>query len=81
MLGDGGPRHVAAMRALVEAGADVCQSDRHGQQPPDLAMAKGYADMVRLLEQASMRSPRDAESSAAEHLAVPSRSLSPVRTG
>ena len=50
VLGDGGPRHQATLRALIDAGASLTLADRHGQTPLQLARARGYADMVRLLE-------------------------------
>ena len=50
VLGNGGPRHQATLRALVEAGANLQLTDRHGKTPIDLARSYGYAEMVRLLE-------------------------------
>jgi len=50
VLGNGGPRHQATLKALVEAGANLQLSDRHGKTPLDLARSYGYAEMVRLLE-------------------------------
>lgn len=50
VLGDGGPRHLATARALVEAGANTAISDRQGATPLDLARARGFVDLVRLLE-------------------------------
>jgi hypothetical protein len=55
VLGDGGPRHTATLRALVEAGANVNLPDRAGQTPLTLARARGYDAMVRLLKQAGAR--------------------------
>ncbi len=52
VLGDGGPRHVATLKALVEAGADVNIGDRSGTTPLFLARQRGHAEMVRILEQA-----------------------------
>jgi uncharacterized protein len=52
VLGDGGPRHVATLKALVEAGANVNLPDGHGQTPLTLARRRGYAEMVRVLERA-----------------------------
>lgn len=49
MLGDGGPRHQATVRALVEAGADRSLKDRHGRTALELARERGYAELVRLL--------------------------------
>ncbi|NJM29020.1 MAG: ankyrin repeat domain-containing protein [Rhizobiales bacterium] len=49
VLGDGGNRHTETVRALVSAGADTSIADRSGQTPLDLARARGYAGMVKLL--------------------------------
>jgi ankyrin repeat protein len=49
VLGDGGPRHVETVRALVEAGADAKIADRHGVTPLEHARRRGYAAMVELL--------------------------------
>lgn len=50
VLGDGGRRHMATVRALIEAGADTTIADRQGATPLDLARARGYAEMVGLIE-------------------------------
>ena len=55
ILGDGGPRHIETLRALIEAGANANLADRNGQTPISLARARGYAAMVRLLQQAGAR--------------------------
>ncbi len=55
VLGDGGPRHVATLRALVEAGANVNLADRQGRSPLMLARAHGYREMVRILQEAGAR--------------------------
>jgi ankyrin repeat protein len=55
VLGDGGPRHSETLRALIEAGANVNLADRNGQTPISLARGRGYAAMVRLLQQAGAR--------------------------
>lgn len=52
VLGDGGRRHVATLKALVEAGANVNLSDGHGQTPLTLARQRGYQEMQRILERA-----------------------------
>lgn len=51
VLGDGGPRHVATVEALVKGGADVTIPDREGRTPLQLAEDRGYADIARLLRQ------------------------------
>ncbi len=49
LLGDGGPRHVATLRALIDAGASLALADRQGQTPLALARGKGYNTMVNML--------------------------------
>lgn len=49
VLGDGGPRHQATLQALVEAGASTKLTDRDGRTPLQLAQARGYSEMVRVL--------------------------------
>lgn len=55
VLGDGGPRHVETLTALVEAGANPNLADRGGRRPLALARARGYEAMVRVLERAGAR--------------------------
>jgi len=55
VLGDGGPRHVATLKVLVEAGANVNLSDRNGQTPLTLARRNGYRDMAKILRQAGAK--------------------------
>jgi ankyrin repeat protein len=55
VLGDGGPRHTATLKALVDAGADVNLADRSGSTPLQLARGRGYRDMVAILEKAGAR--------------------------
>lgn len=50
VLGDGGPRHTATLKALVDAGASVNLADRTGTTPIALARGRGYAAMVAILE-------------------------------
>ncbi len=52
VLGDGGARHTATLKALVEAGADVNLPDGRGSTPLQLARNYGYRDMVRILQAA-----------------------------
>ena len=52
VLGDGGARHTEVVRSLVAAGASTRLTDRNGQTPLALARARGYQDMVRILEAA-----------------------------
>jgi len=55
VLGDGGARHQATLKALVDAGASSKLADREGRTPLQLAQARGYAEMVRMLQQAGAR--------------------------
>jgi uncharacterized protein len=50
VLGDGGPRHQRTLAALVDAGANLKLTDRQGNTPLQLANARGYTAMVKLLE-------------------------------
>lgn len=50
VLGDGGPDHQQTLRHLVEAGADPSIADRSGSTPLDLARARGYSEMIMILE-------------------------------
>jgi ankyrin repeat protein len=52
VLGDGGARHQATVRALLDAGADVRLADREGRTPLQLARERGYTAMVGMLERA-----------------------------
>jgi ankyrin repeat protein len=49
VLGDGGPRHVETVRALVAAGADTKIADRNGVTALEHARRRGYAAMMVLL--------------------------------
>lgn len=55
VLGDGGARHLATLKALIDAGANLQLADRAGQTPLSLAKARGYSAMVTLLEKAGAR--------------------------
>ena len=50
VLGDGGPRHQRTLAALIDAGASLKLTDRQGNTPLQLAKARGYTAMVKLLE-------------------------------
>lgn len=50
VLGDGGKRHQDTLRALIDAGANIKIADRNGATPLDLARARGYRDMVEMLQ-------------------------------
>jgi len=55
VLGDGGKNHIACLKALVDAGADVNISDGGGVTPLTLAKRRGYTKMVKILEKAGAR--------------------------
>lgn len=55
VLGDGGPRHVETLKALVGAGASTRLADRNGNTPLRLAQMRGYRNMVEILEKAGAR--------------------------
>ncbi len=55
VLGDGGPRHQATLKLLLDAGASTQLADRSGRTPLQLARGLGHAEMVRLLLAAGAR--------------------------
>ena len=55
VLGDGGSRHVATLKTLVDAGANVNLADRNGQAPLTLARMRGYKEMIAILQQAGAK--------------------------
>lgn len=55
ILGNGGPRHVETVRALIEAGANPRIPDRNGATPLQHAEARGYQRIVTILRQAGTR--------------------------
>jgi uncharacterized protein len=55
VLGNGGPRHLATLQALVNAGANLQLTDRQGNSPLQLAKSRGYAEMVKMLEAAGAK--------------------------
>jgi uncharacterized protein len=55
VLGDGGPRHVSTLKALVSAGANLDLADRSGATPLALARRRGFSEMASVLEQAGAR--------------------------
>ena len=55
VLGDGGPRHQACLRALLDAGASTALADRAGRSPLALARERGHAAMVTMLQAAGAR--------------------------
>jgi len=55
VLGDGGKRHIATLKALVDAGANVNLPDRSGETPLALAKKRGFNEMAKILENAGAR--------------------------
>ena len=55
VLGNGGPRHQATLKALIDAGANLQLTDRQGQTPLQLARGRGYSAMVQMLVKAGAR--------------------------
>jgi len=55
VLGDGGPRHVDTLKALIQARANLNLADRQGRSPLELAQMRGYRSMEALLKQAGAR--------------------------
>ena len=55
VLGDGGARHTETLKLLVDAGADVDLPDGNRQSPRELAQARGFTEMVKILEAAGAR--------------------------
>ena len=55
VLGDGGPRHQATLKALIDAGANLQLKDRQGNTPLQLARSRSHAEMVRMLERAGAK--------------------------
>lgn len=55
VLGDGGTRHQATLKILIDAGANLQLSDRSGATPVQLARSRGYSDMVDMLQAAGAR--------------------------
>ena len=55
VLGNGGPRHQATLRYLMQAGANPDIADRQGVSPLAHARQRGYAAMVDILTKAGAR--------------------------
>lgn len=50
VLGDGGSDHIKTIKILVDVGADKSIADRDGVTPLQHAMARGYAEIIDILE-------------------------------
>ena len=55
VLGDGGERHSATLKALIDAGADINLPDARGNTPLKLAQNFGYEKMIEMLRAAGAR--------------------------
>ncbi|TWO65013.1 ankyrin repeat domain-containing protein [Caenimonas sedimenti] len=55
VLGNGGARHQATLKALIDAKANLQLKDRQGQTPLQLAKSRGYGEMVKMLEAAGAK--------------------------
>ena len=55
VLGNGGARHQASLKALISAGASLTLTDRQGNTPLQLAKSRGYGEMVKMLEAAGAK--------------------------
>ena len=58
VLGNGGPNHVSTVRELVEAGAETTIPDRDGVTPLQHARARGYTEIITIIQAAEEREPR-----------------------
>lgn len=52
ILGDGGPDHLAVVRALVDAGASTKISDRDGVLPLEHALSRNYSAIAKIISEA-----------------------------
>jgi ankyrin repeat protein len=50
ILGDGGPRHVAIVKLLVDAGANKVPADRDGITALQHARARGFKEIAAILQ-------------------------------
>jgi uncharacterized protein len=55
VLGDGGKRHQATLKTLIDAKANLQLADRQGNTPLALAKSRGYREMVTMLEAAGAK--------------------------
>ena len=55
VLGNGGTRHQEILRSLLAAGASTQLTDRNGTSPLQMAKARGYKEMVLMLEHAGAK--------------------------
>ncbi len=55
VLGNGGAQHTLTLKHLTEAGANLQLADRSGATPLALVRARGYREMIAILEKAGAR--------------------------
>lgn len=55
VLGDGGKRHIATLKALVDAGANLNLADARGRTPLRLARDYGFSEMTDILQAAGAK--------------------------
>ncbi len=55
VLGDGGKRHIATLKALIDAKANINLADSSGATPLTLAKRRGYTEMAAMLAAAGGR--------------------------
>jgi uncharacterized protein len=55
VLGNGGKRHQATLKALIDAKANLQLTDRQGMTPLALAKSRGYKEMIAMLEAAGAK--------------------------
>ena len=55
VLGNGGARHQATLKALIDAGANLKLTDRDVHTPLQLARTRGFSEMVSMLEKADKK--------------------------
>lgn len=51
ILGDGGKNHIATVKALVEAGADISIGDRDDVTPLEHAENRGYKEIAKIIRE------------------------------
>jgi uncharacterized protein len=55
VLGEGGQRHQATLKALIDAKANLQLTDRQGNTPLALAKQRGFTEMAKMLEAAGAK--------------------------
>ena len=55
VLGNGRAHHQSTLKALIDADANLQLADRQGQTPIQLARARGYREMLAVLEKAGAK--------------------------